>query len=79
MFLGIPLRFRQKVTTRVHISKGHETEAIGGMELLFQKVAACVSDFSELEEVGCWEKRLHNVFADFHHTRVDKLDEEFNG
>ena len=63
----------------MHVSKGHEAKAIRRMKLLFQKVTACVSDFSELEEVGCWEKTLHNVFADFHCTRVDKLDEQFNG
>jgi len=62
----------------MHISEGHKSEAIGGMELLLKKVTACISDFCELEEVGGWEKRLHDVFANFHGSSVDELDEKLH-
>ena len=72
---GEALGLVEQVRAGVEVGKGHEAKTVRRMKLLSEEIAACVTNFSKVKEVGGREERLNIIFCDFNGSRVDKRDE----
>lgn len=48
----------QEVGAGVHVCKGADAQAVGGMQLRLQEVTAVLPYVHELQQAGCWKQHL---------------------
>lgn len=48
----------QEIGAGVHVCKGTDPQAVGGMQLRLQKVTAVLTHVHELQQAGCWKQDL---------------------
>ena len=58
MLLCVHLRVGEQFLTSVEVSKCLDTEAVGGVKLGLEEVAARITDFNQLQDVSSWKKHL---------------------
>ena len=62
MALDKSLRRAEQILARVHFGEVTNAEAIAGVQLLSQKLAAFLMHVGQLEQGGGWQKRLQFIF-----------------
>ena len=71
---GEALRLLEQVGAGVEVCEAHDAQAVGGVELLLEELAAGVANLGELQEVCGREEGLDVLLRDLHGTSVDEFD-----
>ena len=77
--LDVALGGGEQVHAAVQVCEGPDAEAVGGVELALQELAARVPDIRQLQQVGGGQQRLHVVLGHVHLAGVDVVHEDVQG
>ena len=66
----------EQVHAAVQVCEGPDAEAVGGVELALQELAARVPDIRQLQQVGGGQQRLHVILGHVHHAGVDVVHKD---
>ena len=73
--LDVSLGGGEQVHAAVQVCEGPDAEAVGGVELALEELAARVPDIRQLQQVGGGQQRLHVVLGHVHLAGVDVVYE----
>ena len=79
MLLGVLVRLAEQVSTTVGVGKGPDSETVGRIQLLLEKVATNVLNLGQLEQTGGRKEGLNVRLFDDDRGRVAEVEQQLHG